>query len=128
MSRQARKDTSPEVALRQELHRRGLRFRLQVKVPGSRRRTIDIAFTRAKVAVFVDGCFWHGCPEHGTSPMANGEWWAQKLAGNRARDVDTTEVLATAGWQSIRVGEHENASEAADRVQQVVTGSDGPRA
>lgn len=120
MSRQARCDTAPEVALRRELHRRGLRFRLQVKVPSNQRRTIDIAFTRARVAVFVDGCFWHGCPQHATMPKANGDWWANKLAGNNARDANTTALLAADGWLAVRVWEHEDVVSAADRVERAV--------
>lgn len=116
MSTLARRDTGPELALRRELHRRGLRYRLQVKVPGNRRRTIDVAFTRAKVAVFVDGCFWHGCPKHATSPKANSDWWRWKIEGNRARDANTTELLHAAGWAVVRVWEHEEVGSAADRV------------
>src|SRR5215207_9136772 len=83
MSTLARSDTAPEIALRSALHAAGLRFRVQLPMPGNRRRKIDIAFTRAKIAVFVDGCFWHGCPEHGTRPVTNREWWDWKLARNR---------------------------------------------
>ncbi|WP_405001189.1 very short patch repair endonuclease [Isoptericola haloaureus] len=120
MSRAKRKDTAPEVALRRLLHARGLRYRVAWPVPGQRRRTIDIAFTRARVAVFVDGCFWHGCPDHGTEPSANSEWWASKLAANRTRDLDTNAVLDAAGWAVIRVWEHESPREAADRVAATV--------
>ncbi len=116
MSALARRDTAPELALRRELHRRGLRYRLQVKVPGNRRRTIDIAFTRAKVAVFVDGCFWHGCPVHATKPMANSDWWRWKIEGNQARDENTTQLLEDAGWSVLRIWEHESADAAADQV------------
>src|SRR5215211_8860132 len=87
MARQARADTVPEIALRRLLHAAGLRFRVGLKVPGMPRRTIDVAFPRAKVAVFVDGCFWHSCPQHATKPAANDAWWAQKLAGNVERDA-----------------------------------------
>lgn len=116
MSTLARRDTKPELLLRRELHRRGLRYRVQTKVPGNNRRTIDIAFTRARLAVFVDGCFWHGCPEHGTSPRANSEWWTWKIERNKARDVDTDRHLAAAGWHVIRIWEHEQAAAAADRI------------
>lgn len=84
MATLARRDTAPELALRRELHRRGLRFRVQMKVPGSNRRTIDLAFTRAKLAVYVDGCFWHGCPDHYNAPRANSEWWRWKVERNQA--------------------------------------------
>ena len=117
MSTLARRDTRPEVALRSELHRRGLRYRVQVKVPGNRRRTIDIAFTRARLAVYVDGCFWHGCPEHHTRPKANSEWWDWKIAGNQARDRSTDEELHAAGWDVVRVWEHELPERAGDLVE-----------
>ncbi len=77
---------------------------------------MDLAFTRARVAVFVDGCFWHGCPEHGTSPRLNSDWWRQKLDANRARDEDTNRVLGALGWVVIRVWEHENPEVAALRI------------
>ncbi|MHA7125578.1 very short patch repair endonuclease [Janibacter indicus] len=117
MSRAKRRDTAPEMLLRRELHRRGRRFRVVMKVPGNNRRTIDIAFPRQKLAIFVDGCFWHGCPEHGTSPSANWAWWQQKLAANAARDRDTDQLLDEAGWSVLRVWEHEPTDDAADRVE-----------
>lgn len=120
MSTLARRDTAPEITLRQELHRRGLRYRLQVKVPGNRRRTIDIAFSRQRVAVFVDGCFWHGCPKHATSPKSNSDWWRWKITGNQARDADTTALLERAGWTVVRVWEHEIFEHAADRIQELL--------
>jgi DNA mismatch endonuclease (patch repair protein) len=116
MSTLARRDTAPEIALRRELHRRGLRYRLQLTVPGNRRRTIDIAFPRAQLAVYIDGCFWHGCPEHGTRPTTNADWWRWKIERNQSRDRDTDEVLAAAGWQVLRIWEHESPDSAADRV------------
>lgn len=116
MSATKRRDTAPEMLLRRELHRRGRRFRVVLKVPGNNRRTIDIAFPKQKLAVFVDGCFWHGCPDHGTQPSANAEWWSAKLAANRARDEDTDRLLQNAGWNVIRVWEHEESHSAADRV------------
>jgi DNA mismatch endonuclease (patch repair protein) len=116
MSVAARRDTGCELLLRRQLHAAGLRYRVNFPVPGNRRRTIDIAFTRAKVAVFVDGCFWHGCPEHGTQPRANADWWSQKLAANQARDADTTALLEAAGWAVVRVWEHSEPAEAAQLV------------
>lgn len=116
MSTARRRDTAPELALRRELFSRGLRYRVAFPVPGQRRRTIDVAFTRAKVAVFVDGCFWHGCPEHGTSPRANSEWWNAKLAANRTRDRDTDRMLTELGWTVVRIWEHEPAATAVARV------------
>lgn len=116
MSRQARRDTGPEVALRRELHRRGLRFRTEFPVPGMPRRRIDVAFTRAQIAIFVDGCFWHGCPEHKGKPASNSEWWAAKLAGNAARDHETDAHLRSLGWTVLRIWEHVPLADAADAV------------
>nr|WP_300337985.1 very short patch repair endonuclease [Actinomyces sp.] len=112
----ARRDTAPEMALRQALWHAGYRYRVQYKVPGLPRRKVDIAFTRHKVAVQVDGCFWHGCPEHGTVPGRNSEWWQWKIARNQARDRDTDDKLAALGWSVIHVWEHETSEEAVARV------------
>lgn len=120
MSRLKRAGTTPEMGLRKELHRRGLRYRVQVKVPGNNRRTIDIAFTRQRVAVFVDGCFWHGCPEHGTRPATNSEWWRWKIDRNQERDRDTDRLLDEAGWTSLRLWEHVDIGPAADVVEAAV--------
>lgn len=117
MSAARRRDTHPEVLLRRELHARGRRFRVALRVPGNYRRTIDIAFTRHRVAVFVDGCFWHSCPTHGTLPTANRDWWTTKLAANRARGADTDQLLRAAGWSVVRIWEHTPAAEAADLVE-----------
>lgn len=116
MSVARRRDTAPEVALRRALFARGLRYRVAYPVPGQRRRTIDVAFTRAKVAVFVDGCFWHGCPEHGTKPRSNSGWWQEKLAANAARDADTDRVLDALGWTVVRIWEHVVEDEAVGLV------------
>lgn len=89
-------------------------------MPGNRRRRIDIAFTRVKVAVFVDGCFWHGCPDHGTRPKANREWWDWKIRRNQERDLDTTKILEAQEWAVVRVWEHEDPEQAAERVAAVV--------
>ncbi|WKU02082.1 very short patch repair endonuclease [Micromonospora soli] len=120
MQRQRRKDTEPELAIRRALHRAGLRYRICVPVAGLRRRTIDIAFTRIKLAVFVDGCFWHGCPQHATWPKANAAWWEAKILKNRERDQETTRQLEDAGWTVIRIWEHEPADEAATRLVDTV--------
>ncbi|MGW6095162.1 very short patch repair endonuclease [Streptomyces sp. NPDC055157] len=120
MSRQARRDTTPEVAVRKLLHAAGYRYRINERVPGMSRRTIDIAFTRAKVAVMIDGCFWHGCPEHATQPKANSEWWRVKLDRNMARDVETTAHLTAAGWTVLRFWEHESAEDVANRIAATV--------
>lgn len=120
MSRLGRRDTQPEVLIRSELHRRGLRFRLQQPVAFDRRRRVDIVFPREKIAIFVDGCFWHSCPDHATFPLANAEFWREKLARNVARDEDTNRRLADAGWHVIRVWEHEAPEAAAHRIEQAV--------
>ena len=120
MATLARSDTAPEIALRRELHAMGLRYRLQIPVPGNRRRRIDVAFTRQKIAVFVDGCYWHGCPQHGTRPVANREWWDWKIQRNRDRDSDTNRLLEEQGWRVLRVWEHEEPSVSAARVADVV--------
>lgn len=101
------RDTKPELKLRSALHARGYRFRVNYRPVAGLRRTADIAFTRWKLAVFVDGCFWHGCPQHGTWPKSNEAFWKQKIEGNRLRDSDTTRRLADAGWTSVRLWEHE---------------------
>lgn len=116
MSRQRTHDTRPELALRSELQRRGIRFRVHLRPLPSVRREADIVFTRARVAVFVDGCFWHGCPEHRTHPRRNASFWFDKIEMNRLRDVETDVLLGAAGWLSIRVWEHEGVPEAADRI------------
>jgi DNA mismatch endonuclease (patch repair protein) len=114
--------TAAELALRRELHRRGHRYRVDLTpLPGLRRRA-DIAFPRAHVAVFVDGCFWHSCPEHATVPKNNRDWWQTKLAGNVDRDRDTDRRLTQSGWIVLRVWEHEPASEAADRIEELLRG------
>ncbi|MEU9525389.1 very short patch repair endonuclease [[Kitasatospora] papulosa] len=120
MSRQARRDTKPEVAVRKLLHAAGYRFRVNTRVPGMPRRTIDIAFTRAKVAVMIDGCFWHGCPMHATQPKSNAQWWREKLDRNMARDLETTTHLAAAGWTVLRFWEHEAPDGAAKLVAATV--------
>ncbi len=122
MSRQRRTGTAPETALRKELHRRGARFFVdRAPLPGLRRRA-DLVFPRRRVAVYVDGCFWHSCPRHATHPKNNAQWWAEKLAGNVARDRDTDARLAAAGWLVVRIWEHEDAGDAADRVQAALAG------
>jgi len=114
------RDTKPELALRSAVHARGLRYRVSAKPLAGVRRTADLVFTRAKVAVFLDGCFWHGCPEHHTVASANAKFWADKVDGNRKRDRDTDSRLAEAGWVSVRIWEHEDVAEAARRVEEIV--------
>ena len=114
------RDTPAELALRSELHRRGLRYRVDASLPGVTRARPDIVFSRQKIAVFVDGCFWHSCPEHATQPKANEEWWAAKLAANVERDRRHDSELADEGWAVVRIWEHEDPVVAADRVQRLV--------
>jgi DNA mismatch endonuclease (patch repair protein) len=116
MSSQGSRDTQPELRIRQRLHAMGLRYRVDFAPVQGLRRRADIVFTGKRVAVFVDGCFWHGCPEHGTRPKANSAWWAEKLDRNMARDADTNEALLAAGWKVVRVWEHEDPGEATARV------------
>ncbi|MEE4424771.1 very short patch repair endonuclease [Streptomyces bugieae] len=116
MSLQARRDTGPEMAVRRLLYASGRRYRLHQRVPGFPRRTIDIVFPGHKVAVFLDGCFWHGCPAHATHPKANAEWWRNKLDGNIARDRETTEHLTEHGWTVLRFWEHEDPQDVAARI------------
>lgn len=126
MRRQARRDTAPELALRRRLHRWGLRYLVDARLPiaGPRRRA-DLLFRGARVAVFVDGCYWHACPAHGTRPAANAGWWETKLADNVARDRDTDRRLGEIGWEAVRVWEHEDPDEAAARVRQRVVDRSG---
>jgi DNA mismatch endonuclease (patch repair protein) len=117
MSRLGQRDTGPEIALRSELHGRGLRFRVdRAPVQGIRSRA-DVVFGPEKVAVYVDGCFWHCCPEHGSMPKANAAFWERKLKRNRERDIETDRSLRERGWEVVRIWEHEEVAEAADLVE-----------
>lgn len=110
------RDTKPEMALRRAVHALGLRYRVSTRPLPKVRRTADLVFTKAKVAVFMDGCFWHGCPEHHTRSAINAAYWADKVQRNRDRDAETDRLLGEAGWTVIRVWEHEDPTEAAARV------------
>ncbi|WP_083501893.1 very short patch repair endonuclease [Sphaerimonospora mesophila] len=114
------RDTKPELALRRAAHALGLRYRVSVRPLPAVRRTADLVFTRAKVAVFMDGCFWHGCPEHHTKSATNAEYWAEKVRKNRERDAETDHLLVESGWTVIRVWEHEDPSDAAKRIAHYV--------
>ena len=120
MRRQRARNTEPELALRRELHRRGLRFRVHRRCLDGLRRTVDIVFGPTKVAVDVRGCFWHGCPEHAVPPKANAAWWQEKLQANRRRDDETEAAMTESGWAYVVVWEHEDPTEAADRVERLV--------
>ena len=112
--------------MRRLLYSAGLRYRVdRAPLPGLRRRA-DVVFGPVRVAVFVDGCFWHGCPQHGTRPRSNEQWWHDKLERNRWRDRDTDDRLLAAGWQVLRVWEHEDPAAAAQRVQAAVRARRGP--
>jgi DNA mismatch endonuclease (patch repair protein) len=113
------RDTAGELALRAALTARGLRYRVDLPLPNTRRRA-DVAFVSAKIAVFVDGCFWHGCPSHGTWPKANAAWWRNKIECNIARDRDTDRRLAAVGWIVLRFWEHESSEVAARAVIRAV--------
>jgi DNA (cytosine-5)-methyltransferase 1 len=117
MTRQGRRDTTPELRIRGLLHSRGLRFTVDAKPDPALRRTADITFRTPRVAVFVDGCFWHGCPQHARATKSNTKWWAEKIERNRQRDTETVELLEAAGWAVIRVWEHEDPAIAADRIE-----------
>lgn len=101
------RDTGPELAVRRAAHRLGLRYRVSIRPIPTLRRTADMVFTKRRVAVFIDGCFWHGCPEHHTVAKRNGEYWAAKVSGNVARDRETDTLLQAAGWKVLRFWEHE---------------------
>lgn len=123
MARVRRRDTAPELELRSELHRRGLRYRVDRRPLKGVPSRADLVFGPAKVAVYVDGCFWHSCPVHGTMPRSNEAFWREKLARNRERDATVNELLAAAGWTVVRIWEHEEIDAAADRVESAVRDS-----
>lgn len=116
MKSQASGTSSLERRIRKAVWRRGFRYRVAFRVPDNRRRTIDIAFPGRKVAVFIDGCFWHGCPLHGVMPKSNREMWSAKLSRNRERDLETSLRLHQAGWRVLRYWEHESAEDIVESV------------
>lgn len=116
-----RTDTAPERALRSLLHRAGLRFRKDYRVDLTDRRVrVDVAFPRKRVAVFIDGCFWHRCPEHATDPVINGEFWSEKLRRNVERDRQIDAALRCAGWTVLRFWEHEDPVATAQTVTEAL--------
>jgi DNA mismatch endonuclease, patch repair protein len=121
------RDTKPEIALRRALHAEGLRYRVCARPVVELRRTADIVFRPAKVAVEVRGCFWHGCPDHYRQPTANRPYWEAKVARNMQRDKEIQQALEHAGWQLVIVWEHENTADAACRVAEVVASRRPPR-
>ena len=118
-----RSDTELEVRVRSELHRRGLRFRKQLLIAaGDVQVRADVVFPRQRLAVFLDGCFWHRCPEHGNSPRANSDYWSAKLDRNMERDQRVLDALVAGGWHVLRIWEHVPANFAADQVQTALAG------
>ncbi|MGY4768939.1 DNA mismatch endonuclease Vsr [Kribbella sp. CWNU-51] len=118
--RQRTRDTAPEVALRRQLYRQGLRYRVDYRPLRQHRWKVDVAFVGLRVAVYVDGCFWHSCPDHGLKPKSNSKWWREKLVHNVLRDRRADAALGEAGWEVVRVWEHEDPVVAARRVCEVV--------
>lgn len=110
------RDTKPELAVRRLLHAAGLRYRIAYRPERSLRRTADVVFPKQRIAVFIDGCYWHACPIHGTAAKSNAEYWSEKLKRNTERDVETTTALRDAGWTVLRFWEHEPPEEIADVV------------
>ena len=111
-----RRDTPAELKIRSLLHRRGYRFRVDVRPLKSQKSRADIVLKRFRVAVYVDGCFWHGCPLHATWPRANGTWWREKIESNRDRDARANAVLIASGWVVVRIWEHEDPISASERI------------
>lgn len=118
--------TRPEAGLRSAVHRLGLRFRIDVRPESALRCTADLVFRRARVCVFVDGCYWHGCPKHFHPPKQNGAWWTEKIEDNRRRDRRRSQELADRGWKVLRVWEHDliggGPQESAARIARIVRG------
>ena len=120
MQGNVQRDTTPEMAIRRELHARGFRYRVAYPPVGGLRRTADIAFLREKVAVLIDGCFWHGCPEHYAEPSRNAEYWRRKISRNRSRDLETAAIFQDSGWTVLRFWAHECPSEVVANICHVV--------
>lgn len=104
------------MAVRRLLHAAGLRYRVDTRPIADLNRRADLAFTRAKVAVFIDGCYWHGCPEHGTTAKTHPDYWTAKIARNRERDAETNRLLEAAGWKVVRAWEHQDPAQVALKV------------
>src|SRR5689334_6640385 len=117
MERQLRRDTGPELAVRKELHHRGIRFRVDVKPEPDLRMRGDLVWRGRKVVVMIDGCYWHGCPIHGTSPKNNAQWWREKIGTNMERDRRHDAALRQRGWMVMRFWEHEDPIRVADAIE-----------
>lgn len=126
MARTRQKDTDPELRLRRELYKHGLRYRVGYAVLKKPRRLADVAFPRLKIAIFVDGCFWHGCPQHASWPKQNARFWREKIERNIGRDTDTNERLRALGWKVARVWEHEPVEVAARKIIELVQSKQAP--
>lgn len=127
MRSQRRRDTAPELSLRRALHAMGLRYFVHRRPLPALNRQADIVFTRARLAVFVDGCHWHGCPQHGPKRhLTNGWYWSEKIATNIRRDRDTDERLTSSGWTVVRVWEHEDPDEAAVAIADALRSAPSP--
>ena len=120
MESTGQRDTAAELKIRSVLYKMGLRYRVDRAPLRGVRRKADLLFSGPRVAVFIDGCFWHGCPIHGTWPKANAEFWRKKIETNKLRDADTNRRLEEAGWKVVRIWEHEDPNEAAERVASIV--------
>jgi DNA mismatch endonuclease (patch repair protein) len=115
-----RRDTKPELAVRRLLHAQGFRYRVDFQASSAVRSRADIVFTKQRVAVFIDGCFWHGCPMHATYPRANSDYWLPKLARNKERDTEVSGILRELGWTVLRFWEHEEPEEAVSEISATV--------
>ncbi|WP_078624673.1 very short patch repair endonuclease [Streptomyces monomycini] len=115
------RDTKPEQLIRRLVHAQGLRYRVAARPVADLRRTADMVFRPAKVAVFIDGCYWHGCPEHYVPPKTNQGYWSDKVARNMARDRDTDQRLTEAGWTILRFWEHESPGDCALKIASTVS-------
>jgi DNA mismatch endonuclease, patch repair protein len=120
MQANKRRDTMPELAVRRLVHQKGLRYRVDEEPVRGLRRRADLVFRRARVAVFVDGCYWHGCVDHAKTPRTNASYWSAKIARNRERDADTNARLVEAGWLPVRFWEHDDPNQVADLIVALV--------
>jgi DNA mismatch endonuclease, patch repair protein len=120
MKRQLRRDTACEMKIRRVLHANGYRYRVDVRPEPDLRCRADILFTRRRIAVFIDGCFWHACPEHGSWPRNNAEWWRNKITRNAGRDRENNSALVKKGWSVVRIWEHEDPETAVRKVTQLL--------
>ena len=118
-----RRDTQPELAVRSRVHRLGLRYRVDRRPIREVSRSADLVFPSEHLAVFIDGCFWHGCEKHFVMPSTNVGYWSEKIGGNRTRDIETDRLLADHGWRSLRYWEHEDASDVALDIYERVRGA-----